>query len=280
MTILDRSCQNPQIIGFDYGDLDVETRIVVQQKTGEIRERMKRTAQDIIEIGERLILVKTKIGHGRFGVWLKAEFGLTDQTARNFMNVAEAFKSQIILDLTFSPTALVALAGPSVPQEARDEAIASATNGQAITVAKAKEIVAKHQLPKPVRPRPQTRPSRPVEDDTPAYEDESQDVVTDEPPEDEIVGFNPNDLSPTPSQPVRTFTLRSDSNTDDESNAEKWTRIIQQYCFLSQSIERRGGISILAANWPPSQIADQEETCREVAELFATYAQQLRRLLP
>lgn len=28
---------------FDYDALDVETRIVVQQKTGEIKERMKRT---------------------------------------------------------------------------------------------------------------------------------------------------------------------------------------------------------------------------------------------
>jgi hypothetical protein len=32
---------------FDYAALDAETRIVVQQKTGEIKERMRRAAQDI-----------------------------------------------------------------------------------------------------------------------------------------------------------------------------------------------------------------------------------------
>ena len=45
------------IQGFDYDLLDSETRIVVKQKTGEIRERTKRAADDIVAIGERLIEV-------------------------------------------------------------------------------------------------------------------------------------------------------------------------------------------------------------------------------
>ena len=40
---------------FDYESLDAETRIVVRQKTGEIKDRMRRSASDIVEIGERLI---------------------------------------------------------------------------------------------------------------------------------------------------------------------------------------------------------------------------------
>lgn len=77
---------------FDYASLDVETRIVVQQKTGEIKERMKRTAQDIVEIGQRLIEVKERLGHGQFGKWLKAEFGWGTTTAWKFMRVGEQFK--------------------------------------------------------------------------------------------------------------------------------------------------------------------------------------------
>jgi hypothetical protein len=34
-----------------YASLDIETRIVVQQRTSEIRILMQRTAQDLVEIG-------------------------------------------------------------------------------------------------------------------------------------------------------------------------------------------------------------------------------------
>ena len=40
--------------GFDYGALVVEQRIVVQQRAGEIRERLRRTARDIWEVGQKL----------------------------------------------------------------------------------------------------------------------------------------------------------------------------------------------------------------------------------
>ena len=52
--------------GFDYGALDSETRIVVQQRTGEIRSLVRRSAQDIIDIGLKLGEVKQRLGHGGF----------------------------------------------------------------------------------------------------------------------------------------------------------------------------------------------------------------------
>ena len=60
--------------GFDYGALDMETRVVVQQRTGEIRSLVRRSAQDIIDIGLKLGEVKQRLGHGGFGKWLEAEF--------------------------------------------------------------------------------------------------------------------------------------------------------------------------------------------------------------
>ena len=50
-----------------YAGLDIETRIVVQQRTGEIRTLMQRTTQDLIEIGQKLVEVKARLGHGLFG---------------------------------------------------------------------------------------------------------------------------------------------------------------------------------------------------------------------
>jgi hypothetical protein len=42
-----------QITLFDYAVLDPETRIVVQQRTEEIRALVRRSAQDIIDIGNK-----------------------------------------------------------------------------------------------------------------------------------------------------------------------------------------------------------------------------------
>lgn len=126
---------------FTYSDLDAETRIVVQQRTDEIKTLMRRTAQDIIDIGRKLLEVKEKIGHGNFCDWLKTEFGWSERTAQRYMQVAKSFKSDTVSDL-IPAKALYLLARPSTPPEARAVALSRAENGQAITHATAKTIVA------------------------------------------------------------------------------------------------------------------------------------------
>jgi hypothetical protein len=131
-------------LGFDYDSLDAATSEFVQQQTGEIRALMKRTAQDIIEVGQRLIEVKKQLGHGRFGDWLSSEFDWTDETARRFMNVAQQF-SQMPQIVEFAPSALYELAAPSTPEPARAEALARAKAGEPITYSTAKAIRNKHR---------------------------------------------------------------------------------------------------------------------------------------
>lgn len=132
---------------FDYAALDSETRIVVQQRASEIRTIARRTAADAIDIGQKLIEVKARLGHGQFGRWLEAEFAWQERTAQSFMAVAERFKNANIADLNFAPTALYMLAQPSVPDEARADALQRAESGERITVATAKAIVAEHATP-------------------------------------------------------------------------------------------------------------------------------------
>jgi len=81
--------------------------------------------------------------------------------AQNFMSVAERFgvKSAIIADLTIQPTAAYLLAGPSVPDEAREKAVERAEAGEQITTAVAKEIVAETRKKK----RPRRQKSQPAE---------------------------------------------------------------------------------------------------------------------
>lgn len=139
---------------FDYNALDLEDKIVVQQKTEEIKVLMRRTAQDVFDIGQKLSEIKARLGHGHFGNWLKAEFEWSDRTAQNFIRVYESFKSENVSDLHFSQTALYVLA--AAPEEARLEAIELAKE-KAIPLAEVKKIAEKHKTksdPNPCLPLP------------------------------------------------------------------------------------------------------------------------------
>ena len=77
---------------FEYDILDAETQMVVQQRTNEVKTLMRRTSQDVIAIGQKLIEVKQHLGHGSFINWLKSEFSWSISTANKFMQVGEQFK--------------------------------------------------------------------------------------------------------------------------------------------------------------------------------------------
>lgn len=131
------------IVGFNYELLDAKVADQARSSADRIREKVKRTIEDIVDVGNDLVSVKEALPHGQFGPWLKAEFGWTERTARNFMAVAERFgKTETISDLTIQPTAAYLLAAPSTPDEARELAIERAEKGEQITTAIAKEILA------------------------------------------------------------------------------------------------------------------------------------------
>jgi hypothetical protein len=135
----------PEEQGFDYATLDAQTRIVVEQRTGEIKSLIRRTATDIIDIGQKLSEVKEQLGHGSFMNWLKSEFNWSISTATRFMQVSEQFKFVNLANLHIAASALYLLAAPSTPSKARTEALERATVGGAITHTEAKEIVTRHK---------------------------------------------------------------------------------------------------------------------------------------
>jgi phage N-6-adenine-methyltransferase len=152
---------------FDYTALDLETRIVVQQRTEEIRVLVRRSAQDIIDIGAKLIDVKARLGHGNFGRWLDAEFGWSGRTAANFMNVSSKFANFANL-ADFAASALYLLSEPSTPEPARLEAIERANNGESITYTTAKAIVTEYRTATPIQPAFDVDAD---EDDEPDFDD-------------------------------------------------------------------------------------------------------------
>ncbi|MCC0067115.1 MAG: DUF3102 domain-containing protein [Rhodovulum sp.] len=98
--------------------------------------------------------MKAKLPHGGFMPWIEAEFGMTDQSARRFMQVAERYgKSNIMLDLT--PTALFELAAPSTPEPVRELVEAKAEAGERVAIARAIAGEIEERRGRPSRENPQ-----------------------------------------------------------------------------------------------------------------------------
>lgn len=129
------------VLGFDYSPLDTKIAEQARSTAERIRERLKKTLEDLIEVGSGLLEVKEALPHGQFLPWLKAEFGWSERMAQNFMSVAEQFKSAKFAELPIQPSAAYLLAAPAVPDEARQVAIEKAEAGETITFTTAKEIV-------------------------------------------------------------------------------------------------------------------------------------------
>jgi len=135
---------------FDYEILELENRSVVQQRTKEIKARLRRAAQDIWEIGQKLVEVRSWLKHGQFEVWLKTEFGWSHRTAYNFINVYETFgKAAKFAEIDIAASALYLLAAPSTPKNIRDQFVQQAIAGDKITYKNVRQTIqeAKPQLP-------------------------------------------------------------------------------------------------------------------------------------
>ncbi len=101
---------------FAYEALDEGTRIFIQQKTDETHLLLKRTAENILAIGQILQSVKEHLPHGQFLPWLQAEFGMSRMTANHFMQVADKFTGKCTNLLHLPATILYELASPSTDQ--------------------------------------------------------------------------------------------------------------------------------------------------------------------
>ena len=130
---------------FDYTALDMETRIVVQKNTCEIKSLMRRNVQENIDIGQKLIEVKEKLDRGQFGKWIAAEFDWGWTTACKFMNVAKTLKFSHCENLQIALSALYLISHPSTPEEARQEILKLAEKGESIRYKRARTIIDRHK---------------------------------------------------------------------------------------------------------------------------------------
>jgi hypothetical protein len=109
-----------------------------------IKDRIKVTKENIIEIGRELTAVKERIGHGNFQSWIESEFSWSLKTAERFMQVTDYFttdeKIDIVTILNVDITALYELAAPSTPEEVRSVVADKLRAGDTVTIAEVKEL--------------------------------------------------------------------------------------------------------------------------------------------
>lgn len=125
---------------FDYETLDAENRIVVQQRTTEIHDLIRKTAENVVQIGAKLVEVQQRLA-GRFTGWLESEFSWSERTAYNYMAVFQKFGGQKSI-AKIANSALYLLAAPGTPETARHAAIEMAEAGEPVTHKMAQVIVA------------------------------------------------------------------------------------------------------------------------------------------
>ena len=97
--------------------------INLEQLTVEIKFYVNQWGQNTIEIGKRLIAAKKIVGHGDWSKWLEDNFNLSQDSARNFMRVAERFGANSETSRNFKLSQMVELL--ALPAEETEKFIAS-----------------------------------------------------------------------------------------------------------------------------------------------------------
>lgn len=116
---------------FDYSVLEAPAAEEARVAADRIRDRVK---SSIIDIGRELMKVKACLDHGQFGQWLKAEFGWTDRTARNYMSAADLANSKSETVSVLPANALYRLASPGTPEDVQNEIVARLEKGEKLSV--------------------------------------------------------------------------------------------------------------------------------------------------
>ena len=142
--------------------MELVTQTYLDEQAEAIRFELGQATQNIVSAGQRLVEVQERTEHGKFLVWVETEFGMSKSQAYNLINIGKNFP---ILPKfgSFSKSALYALAAPSVPEAARQEAVQKASFGKQITHKEAKQIVAKHKEPAKPKPEPEPVVAAPTE---------------------------------------------------------------------------------------------------------------------
>ena len=122
-------------------DLSAADRQFLRDKVGVIRLLARQCGETVLHIGRHLRDVRDRIP-GRFDGWVQAEFSWSRGHCYKMMSVAEAFDGVPQLANRFDSSALYVLSSPSAPPKAREFAVDLARDGEYVSHAMARDIIA------------------------------------------------------------------------------------------------------------------------------------------
>lgn len=131
----------PAVVAFDYSRLPAELAEEARAIAARVREKTKNMTVTVLELGRDLTYVKARLGHGAFGVWLDAEFRGGARTAQNYMRAFDAFGDKCEIVSHLPPTAVYALAAPSVPERTRERVVKRLSAGEPVDAAEVRALV-------------------------------------------------------------------------------------------------------------------------------------------
>ena len=131
----------PTVVAFDYSRLPAELAEEARAIAARVREKTKSMTVTVLELGRDLTYVKARLGHGAFGAWLEAEFRGGVRTAQNYMRAFDAFGDKCEIVSHLPPTAVYALASPSVPERTRARVVKRLSAGEPVDAAEVRALV-------------------------------------------------------------------------------------------------------------------------------------------
>ena len=113
---------------FDYDSLPKKDIQFVKQTTREVSLLLERSTGDIIAIGQKLVEMKNRLGHGHWRAWLQTQWPLDISLANRWMNVAR--KCGQFPHLKIPRSTLYLLAANSTPDTLREEFVRRVEAGE------------------------------------------------------------------------------------------------------------------------------------------------------
>ena len=131
----------PPVLVWDYAAIQNEAPVeIIQAAAVQIKTVLRRTAENVIELGKLLTAVRKNLPHGSWQSWIVGEIGVSTSTANNWLRAYEhADQFRAIANL--NPTAIYTLAGEGVPEDAIEQANKLAESGHQVTKSDADEII-------------------------------------------------------------------------------------------------------------------------------------------
>jgi predicted transcriptional regulator len=126
-----------EAVAFDYSSLAPQIVAEAKATAERIRSRIRGT---YVDTGRDLLAMKDRLGHGRFTAWLRAEFQMSERTARHYMGAARLSDLKTATVAGLPPATVYALSSPSLPEGVRDAFLAKAEAGEQVTVQEVKSV--------------------------------------------------------------------------------------------------------------------------------------------